>query len=322
MSKLSDNLLEKFISGKRISQHEFSLLESFLENEENKQYIFQWLGDKWDLSTPEMVALQFNQLRKKVRNKSVRQHVKNLSLILSKVAAVLFIPLLAATLYLYFNKTDSDKLLTLCTQKGEQTSVILPDGSIAWLNVDTKLSYPVNYGVKSRKIELEGQAYFEVTKNKELPFEVLSGTITTKALGTKFVVSAYSGASSVKSSLIEGSVEIKCGKVTEILAPGQQFIYNRKKSETSIHPFNETDELAWKNEQLIFRLTPYNQVLKELENWYNVSFDYNPDIFESETFSAKFKRYETLENVLQVMSKAGKFDYRIDGKVVKILVKK
>lgn len=277
------------------------------------------MEDKWHLGTPEMVSLQFEQIRKKIRIKSTRKRVKNLISILSKVAAVLFIPLFAATLYLYLNKTDSDKILTLYTQNGEQTSVILPDGSKAWLNVDTKLSYPVNYGVKSRKIELEGQAYFEVMKNKELPFEVLSGTIVTKALGTKFVVSAYSGASAVKSSLIEGSVEIKCGKVTEILTPGQQFFYSREKSEMSIHSFNETDEMAWKNEQLIFRLTPYSQVIKELEKWYNVNFDYNPALFESETFSAKFKRYETLENVLQVMSKAGKFDYRIDGKVVKIL---
>ena len=321
MNKLSDNLLEKFISGKRISQYEFSLLESLLENTERKQEIFQWMEDKWQLSAPELVTLQFEQIRKRIRNNSAKYRVNNLISIISRVAAVLFIPLFIATLYFYLNKTDSDKLLTLSTQKGEQTSVILPDGSKVWLNVDTKLSYPVNYGVKSRKIELEGQAYFEVMKNKELPFEVLSGTITTKALGTKFAVSSYSGASSVKASLIEGSVEIKCGKVTEILTPGQQFIYSKEKSETNIQSFNESDELAWKNEQLIFRLTPYNQVIDELEQWYDVSFDYNPALFESETFSAKFKRYETLENVLQVMSRAGKFDYRIDGKVVRILDK-
>lgn len=321
MSKSSDNLLEKFISGKRISQHEFTLLENLLENTEKKQEMFLWMEDKWHLSTPEMVALQFDQIRKKIRKKSKAQHVSSLISILSKAAAVLFIPLFVATIYLYFQKTDTTKLLTLYTQKGEQTRVILPDGSKAWLNVDTKLSYPVNYGVKSRKIELEGQAYFEVMKNKELPFEVLSGSITTKALGTKFAVSAYPGASVIKSSLIEGSIEVKCGGTTKVLTPREQFVYCKEKTEISIHSFNETDELAWKNEQLMFRLTPYNQVIKELEKWYDVSFDYNPALFESETFSARFKRYETLENVLQVMSKAGKFNYRVDGEVVRILDK-
>lgn len=321
MSKSSDSLLEKFISGERISQHEFTLLESLLENTERKQEVFQWMEDKWHLSTPEMVALQFDQIRKKIRKKSKAQHVSSLISILSKVAAVLFIPLFVATIYLYFQKTDTTQLMTLYTQKGEQTRVILPDGSKAWLNVDTKLSYPLNYGVRSRKIELEGQAYFEVMKNKELPFEVLSGSITTKALGTKFAVSAYPGASVIKSSLIEGSIEVKCGGTTKVLTPREQFVYCKEKTEISIHSFNETDELAWKNEQLMFRLTPYNQVIKELEKWYDVSFDYNPALFESETFSARFKRYETLENVLQVMSKAGKFNYRIDGEVVIILNK-
>ncbi len=321
MSKSSDNLLEKFISGKRISQHEFTLLENLLENTEKKQEVFLWMEDKWHLSTPEMVALQFDQIRKKIRKKSKAQHVSSLISIFSKAAAVLFIPLFIATIYLYFQKTDTTKLLTLYTQKGEQTRVILPDGSKVWLNVDTKLSYPLNYGVRSRKIELEGQAYFEVMKNKELPFEVLSGSITTKALGTKFAVSAYPGESVIKSSLIEGSIEVKCGGTTKVLTPREQFVYCKEKTEISIHSFNETDELAWKNEQLMFRLTPYNQVIKELEKWYDVSFDYNPALFESETFSARFKRYETLENVLQVMSKAGKFNYRIDGDVVRILNK-
>ncbi len=318
MSKSSGDLLEKFISGKRISQHEFTLLQSLLENTEKKQEVFQWMEDKWQLSTPEMVALQFDQIREKMRKKSKAKSISSLISILSKVAAILFIPLIVGTIYLYFQKTDSTKLLTLYTQKGEQTSVILPDGTKAWLNVDTKLSYPVNYGVKSRKIELEGQAYFEVVKNKELPFEVLSGSVTTKALGTKFAVSAYPGASVIKSSLIEGSVAVKCNGITKVLIPSEQFVYRKEKSEISVHRFSETDELAWKNEQLMFRLTPYNQVIKELEEWYDVSFEYNPALFESETFSAKFKRYETLENVLQVMSKAGKFNYRIDGKVVKI----
>lgn len=321
MNKLSNNLLEKFISGKRISQREFFLLENLLENAENKQEIFQWMEDKWHLSTTETVNLQFEQIRKMIRNRSASQRAKYLISIVSKVAAILFIPLFVSTLYLYLNKKDSDQLLTLSTQKGEQTSVILPDGSKVWLNVDSKLSYPINYGVKSRKIELEGQAYFEVNKNKEIPFEVLSGEVVTKALGTKFVISAYSGTSSIRSSLIEGSVEVKCGKVTKILSSGKQLIYNMDKSTISIQSFDKMDELAWKDEQLMFRLTPYGQVIKDLEKWYNVSFDYDPDLFKSETFSAKFKRYETLENVLEVMSKAGKFEYRIEGKVVRILNK-
>lgn len=319
MNKLSDNLLEKFISGKRITEHEFTLLESLLDDADKKQEIFQWLESKWQNSSAESVTLQFEQIRKKIRSKSTKLRLNRLATILSRVAAVLFIPLFATALYFYFNKTDSDKLLTLSTQKGEQTSVILPDGSKVWLNVDTKLSYPVNYGVKSRRVELEGEAYFEVMKNKELPFEVSSGTITTKALGTSFVISSYPESSAIKSSLINGSVEVKYEKGSEILKPGQQLVYKKDKPGITIQSFNEIDELAWKNEQLIFRLMPFDQVIQELGKWYGVGFDYNPALFETETFTAKFKKFETLEHVLQVMSKAGGFKYRIEGETIKII---
>ncbi len=319
MNNVSDNFLEKFISGKRLTEREFTLLEGLLDDADQKHEIIQWLEKKWQYSTPETVHLQFEQIRKKIRSESAKQRLNRFVTILSKAAAVLFIPLLAAAFYFYGNQTDSSKLLTLSTQKGEQTSVILPDGSKVWLNVDTKLSYPVNYGVKSRKVELEGEAFFEVMKNRELPFEVSSGNITTKALGTSFVIFSYPGSSEIRSSLINGSVEVKYGKRIEILKPGQQFIFNKNKPGVIVQSFDEHDELAWKNEQLVFRLTPFNQVIEELEKWYNVGVEYNPAAFESETFTAKFKRYETLEHVLQVMAKAGGFTYRIEEENVKIM---
>lgn len=319
MNNVSDNLLEKFISGKRITEHEFALLESLLDDADQRQEIFQWLENKWQYSTPEAVSLQFEQIRKKIRNKSTKQKLKNVFSALSKAAAILFIPLFATSLYFYVNRADSSKLLTLSTQKGEQTSVILPDGSKVWLNVDTKLSYPVNYGIKSRKVNLEGEAYFEVMKNKELPFEVSSGAITTKALGTSFVISSYPEFSEIKSSLIRGSVEVKCGKGSEILKPGEQLVYQKDKSGIIVQSFDKTDELAWKDEQLIFRLTPFEQVIEELSKWYDVDFEYNPASFESETFTAKFKRYETLEHVLEIMAKAGSFTYHTEGETVNII---
>lgn len=318
MNKISDNLLEKFFSGKRVTESEFTLLENLFDDASQKQEIFQWLEKKWQYSTPETVNLQFKQIRKKIRSESAKQRLNRVVTILSRAAAVLFIPLLVAALYFYSNQIDSAELLTLSTQKGEQTSVVLPDGSKVWLNVDTKLSYPVNYGIRSRQVELEGEAYFEVMKNRELPFEVSSGGITTKALGTSFVILSYPESSEIRSSLIEGSVEVKYRKGTKILKPGQQLIFKKDKPGITIQAFSEIDELAWKNEQLVFRLTPFYEVIEELEKWYDVRFEYDPAVFESETFTAKFKRYETLEHVFQVMAKAGGFTYRIEGGTVKI----
>jgi ferric-dicitrate binding protein FerR (iron transport regulator) len=319
MNKIPDSLLDKFISGKRITDDEFTQLESLLDNSDQKKEIYQWLKNKWQFSEPEDVNLQFEEIRKQIRDKSKKPMLKKMVLIFSKAAELLFIPLLVVSLYFYFNQSESNKLLTLSTQKGEQTSVILPDGSKVWLNVDTKLSYPVNYGTKSRKVKLEGEAYFEVMKNKQLPFEVLSSGIVTKALGTSFVISSYTESPAIKSSLISGSVEVMYRRGSERLKPGQQLVYKKDQSGIIIQSFNESEELAWKNEQLIFRLKPFDEVIKDLEKWYDVSFDYNPALFKDETFTGKFKRYETLEHVLDVMAMAGSFEYRIDTKTIKII---
>jgi ferric-dicitrate binding protein FerR (iron transport regulator) len=196
--------------------------------------------------------------------------------------------------------------------------VILPDGSKVWLNVDTKLSYPVDYGVKSRNIELEGEAYFEVEKNDEFPFEVASANIVTRALGTRFVVSAYPENSTIKSSLVKGSVEVKFDKKNKLLKPGQQLVYNKNKPEVKIKTFDENYELAWKNKELVFRLTPFADVITELNKWFNVNIDYDPAEFKSETLTVQFEKYESLETILRVIAKANGFKFTINDKNVKI----
>lgn len=313
-----EKLIGKFISGKRLTKDEFVLLDKLLDNLHYKKEIYHWLEENWQQSQPESVALQFEQIQEKIRISSVKARMNRLFIVLSKAAAVLFIPLLAAALYFYVSQTYSAGLLTLTTQKGEQTSIILPDGSKVWLNVDTKLSYLSDYGVKSRNIDLEGEAYFEVEKNEELPFEVTSGNISTKALGTRFIVSAYPKSSEVKSSLVKGSVEVSFGMNNEILEPGQQLVYNRNRSSVEIRSFDENFELAWKNDQLVFLLMSFEDVITELEKWFDVNIEYNPAQFKSETLTVRFEEYESLETILQVIAKATGFKYTIEDEVVKI----
>ena len=319
MDKMSDKLIGKFLAGERLTNDEFILLNKLLNNAQYKEEFNHWLEENWQLSQPEDVQLQFKQIREKIRFSSLQARMNRLFIVLGKAAAVLFIPLLAAVLYFYFNQNTSSELLTLTTQKGEQTSVILPDGSKVWLNVDTKLSYPVDYGVKSRNIELEGEAYFEVEKNDELPFEVASANIVTRALGTRFVVSAYPENSTIKSSLVKGSVEVKFDRKNELLKPGQQLVYNKNKPEVKIKTFDEDYELAWKNKELVFRLTPFADVITELEKWFDVCIEYNPAEFKSETLTVQFEKYESLETILRVIAKANGFKFTIKDKNVKII---
>jgi len=318
MDHLPYNLIEKFVSGNRLTNEEFTLLDKLLNNPHDQQEIYNWLKINWQQGQSANVELQFEQIRDKIRSSSVKLRMNQLFLVLGKAAAILVIPFLAAVLYFIYNHTASDELFTLATQKGEQTSLILPDGSKVWLNVDTKLSYPVDYGINSRKLKLEGEAYFEVEKNKKLPFIVTSGQLVTKAIGTRFNISAYPESSEIKSSLVEGSVLIEYGEIQKTLKPGQQFISSNKGDGISINTFDEYDELAWKNEQLIFRLTPFDQVIRELEKWYDVNIEYNPALFKSETLTVRFEKSEALEKVLLVIAKTNGFKYTIKDKEVRI----
>lgn len=311
-----ENITKKFLTGKRLKDDEFDQLDKFLNSPQYRREIIEWFEKNWKDSQPEEVSLQFRQIQEKIRKSSLRIKTNRLLTVISKVAAVLFVPLLAGSIVYYVNQNTSKELLSLYTNKGEQTSVILPDGSKAWLNVDSKLSYPVDYGVKSRNLELEGEAYFEVEKNKELPFVVTSGKISTKALGTRFAVSAYPGSDKIKSSLLEGSVEVKTGNTVKILKPGQQLTYDKKKNRTTIDSFNKDYELAWKNNQLAFRFTPFDEVIAKLEEWYDVNIEYNPDSFKSETLTVTFQKYETFEQVLRIISKTNGFKYSVKGRNV------
>jgi len=318
MDKMPDKLLDKFISGERLTEDEFILLDKLLNNLNYRQELMQYLEKSWQNSEAEPVDLQFKNIMTKIRTTSIQSKMNRFFIVLSKAAAVLFIPILVAALYFYTNQPFSKELLTLSTQKGENTNVILPDGSKVWLNVDSKLRYPVNYGIKSRDLELEGEAYFEVKKNEELPFEITAGDVSTKALGTRFIISAYPESSEIKSSLVEGSVEAEYNKDFTLLNPGQQLVVTKNKSGFVVKTFDEEYELGWKNNQLVFRLTPFDHVITKLEKWYDVNFDYNPALFKSETLTVRFEQHETLENVLKVISKATGFKYSIDNKNIKI----
>ncbi|MBW6536318.1 MAG: DUF4974 domain-containing protein, partial [Mariniphaga sp.] len=309
-----DYIINKFISGKRLTEEEFAFLDNLLNNLNCRTQLTHMLEEKWNQSEIEEVKIKFEQIKEKIGISTFRLRMNRLFIVLCKAAAVLLIPLLAAVLYFYSNHPVSNEMLSLSTEKGEITNVILPDGSKVWLNVDSKLSYPVSYGIKSRNIELKGEAYFEVAKNEEIPFEVKTENLTTKALGTHFVISAYPESSTIKSSLIEGSVEVSLEKNQKILKPGQQVVLDKGNRKLVFQSFDEEYELGWKNDQLIFRLTPFGDVISRLEKWYDINIEYNPDLFKSETLTVRFEKHETLEQVLRVFSKANGFSYSVEGK--------
>ena len=170
-----------------------------------------------------------------------------------------------------FSETEYAELVVPC---GEQMRVVLQDGTIVQLNSDTRLKYPKKFGIFTRTVELWGEGYFEVAKEKHRPFVVDLGDINVKVTGTKFNVKAYTAESNLWVTLDEGGVLLKDTKGKEYpLHPGESAEYNRRSGVCQIsRPENMEQITSWRSKGLNFYLTPLKEIVKVLERQYDVHF--------------------------------------------------
>ena len=170
-----------------------------------------------------------------------------------------------------FSETEYAELVVPC---GEQMRVVLQDGTIVQLNSDTRLKYPKKFGIFARTVELWGEGYFEVAKEKDRPFVVDLGDINVKVTGTKFNVKAYTAESNLWVTLDEGGVLLKDTKGKEYpLHPGESAEYNRRSGVCQIsRPENMEQITSWRSKGLNFYLTPLKEIVKVLERQYDVHF--------------------------------------------------
>ena len=139
------------------------------------------------------------------------------------------------------------------TPKGGRYQVLLPDGTKVWLNAGSKLTYPVSFRANSsRKVELTGEAYFEVAKNDRLPFIVKTVLQEVEVLGTHFNVMAYADEKSIRTTLLEGSVKVKTDRQQSLLHPGQQADLNKENQHIHISNALKNKSVAWKNGYFMF----------------------------------------------------------------------
>ncbi len=170
-----------------------------------------------------------------------------------------------------FSETEYAELVVPC---GEQMRVVLQDGTVVQLNSDTRLKYPKKFGIFTRTVELWGEGYFEVAKEKDRPFVVDLGDINVKVTGTKFNVKAYTAESNLWVTLDEGGVLLKDTKGKEYpLHPGESAEYNRRSGVCQIsRPENMEQITSWRSKGLNFYLTPLKEIVKVLERQYDVHF--------------------------------------------------
>lgn len=224
------------------------------------------------------------------------------------------------------NSGSGIQLLTLSTPRGGTYQITLPDGSKVWLNSSSRLTYPSQFAKDERIVELEGEAYFEISKRlktkasanektSKLPFLVKTRNQTVEVLGTQFNISAYSDESNVKTTLVEGSVKVALvnkksaqGTVPIVLKPGQQSILHNDK--TTVNRVDVSTFIGWKQGYFIFNGTELQDAMKQLSRWYNVEIRYEGNLPRT-LFYGKISREGTLAEALVIL-KEGKVNFRIE----------
>ncbi len=229
-------------------------------------------------------------------------------------AVVLGIGVSLSTLYL----TNQENLSTagnykLVTSKGEKSYLQLPDGTRVWLNSCTTLEYAENYGHSNRSIYLDGEAYFEVAKNKDLPFVVKANGIDVKAIGTAFNVSAYMEDSQLTTTLFNGKVAVQptLTKQEVLLEPNQVAVYDKSRNKIEVVPYDKKLFAQWRGGFLSFKMMYLQDITKLLERNYNVVFRYENQGIKKLRFSGSFRNNEDLSEILNVIKTNTGIRYQI-----------
>ncbi len=203
---------------------------------------------------------------------------------------------------------------------GSKTKMYLPDGTLVWLNAGSTLSYNQEFGVENRKIELVGEGYFEVTKNKALPFDVKTNEMTVRVLGTKFNYRNYSDEDEASVTLIEGKVYLSDNSSNTngyTLIPNQQAVFDKSNKNIAINTVKATYSSDWTKGLISFDEEKLGNIARELERLYNVKISIADDSLLNYRFYGNFTRTEqSIEDVLDVLTSTDKLRYEQNGKEI------
>jgi transmembrane sensor len=217
-------------------------------------------------------------------------------------------------------KVETTQINTVLTANGEQYSVDLPDGTKVWLNAASSIKFPTTFFSKgNRTVELTGEAYFEVAKDKAHPFIVKTDKQEIKVLGTHFNVSSYPDEQFTKTTLFEGSVKVvsktDAGSIAT-LKPGQQAQVSSKT--LKVKEVDLTESMAWKNGDFNFENEEFSSILNQVSRWYNVEIIDNKK-HEGLKLTGMVSRSKSLSTVLNSLEGTADVKFRIEGRKVTVI---
>lgn len=207
----------------------------------------------------------------------------------------------------------SDKINVLSTGNGETYKVRLPDGSAVWLNAASSLKYPASFAkLKDRRVELSGEGYFEVAKDKAHPFIVKTGKQEVEVLGTQFNINSYQDESAVATTLVEGSVKVNAGSRERTIAPGEQL--SNDGADFRVAKVNLDNIVDWKEGEFNLQRLPFREAMRKIARWYDIEVVYDGSVPENIVSGGWISRDVKLSVILDGIQRSKQVKFRLEGR--------
>ncbi|MDQ0965959.1 transmembrane sensor [Flavobacterium sp. W4I14] len=210
-------------------------------------------------------------------------------------------------IYRFAENTNPESIAinTVITPRGGQYHLVLVDGTEVWLNAGSSIKFPTAFTGSDRRVDITGEVYFEVAKNKAKPFIVSTNKSEITVLGTHFNINAYDDEEYQRTTLLEGSVEIKSGKQTTRLTPGQQAIIKEKTEGIKIEKIEDLEAIiAWKNGYFQFEKADLKSVMRLVSRWYDIKVSYSGSIPAKE-YTGKIPRNVSVSKLIEMLAYTG-----------------
>lgn len=295
-----DSLIVKYLEEEATPEEKAELDSWIYLSQENERY-FVRMVKAWEQSRIYLSGeMNANERFSHFRQLIIKRRTRRITYAASTAAAVVLFMLM---IQLFMPSSDAS-LLTVVTAD-QKKEVVLPDGSIIWLNRNSTIQYPENFA-SHREVHLTGEAYFDVTDNKEQPFIVETSHLAIHVLGTRFVVTDYNEGEIAQAVLESGKIQLRAGAADEefLLHPGQMLTYDRALGEARLESVDATNFTGWINNRLVFENTLLTDVFVQLEKWYGVRIECKDvDILQTPvSFTIDTETKEEILNILQVVA--------------------
>lgn len=314
------SLIEKFFQGASSPEENRRLRE--MPEKEMEALFDEYSKDKWehnDCKIPDETRFRLkSELLSKLHTTEERQqrntrragHAFRYIAIAASICAAAVLGYTAATL------TSPVQTFEVTADKGQKSSVTLPDGTAVTLNSASRITYTSGYNRRDRIVELSGEAYFDVARNEKKPFTVRAGGMDVTALGTEFNVKAYEEDREITATLVKGSIRADVAGSSEILSPNQYIILDKTTGKTETSTAGNPDYLVpWKNNELLFSGETLKEIARDLERMYNMEIIFMDDKAGEFSYTG-LVRNSSLLNVLDLISGTSPVEYVISGNVI------